>query len=1184
MHCALQRTNSDIQKNSDTRRYSLSKKEQKSFRTSLDDCEVPYVTGRNSDRRCPILSVLFREPDGHWRTVALPPVCPDNINHLVSGTLVNMDTLHLVYPPPINPFKVNRRKVQKGPPLDFTYSVKSFTGRRFTGSAVRHQSRNKTLANKATKWNELSRKSFHNGCSDSSSTIPNGSNSINSSTMSIGNKKINSIAKRSSRKKSRKKGKQSTKVSNEPEVLSEEYANGSSTSEPCGNNDGDGQVSSSTAPEISLPDSGPKNSETPNTCTASSDEVGIPSVGNFENQLLLKDSGFPIFDEVEGIHTQVSCYSDMYTKGYSDMHDSFVLDSISFGSNSGDSTNAGHDEKHAEKEIFKIDISKPPGLSSGKGRFSCQRFLNDVVDNYDHTEEARHGIQGCRSNDMQLVVPNKRSKQNKVAPRTANVSKFGSNGNLHIRIGKENNHSVWQKVQRNDSSDCTGELKKASSVYSRLDLPLREAPLLKRTSNVADVNAFSKSEDKKQQKDKVSKKLKRKTVPSLKQEYNFYSRKGSHASIGGLDGCAKARMDQNDILDISSQLKDKKSLSLVSRSCSPPSCPRGGYQSSKIECMTSGSVHNMKLCQNEMDHFESVCVGNKNSSVQRKWDSLSESNLLQVQSPFYLPHLLCNATSQEVQKEVSLAESIRQNSSSSGSLTHKWMPIGSKNAGLTSSTRSGSSSLEHSDEAASKRWALKDTAKGNVVSNTQNLVSKVAVGCTGQNSEDVTCSSDAIDGRLPKSSTIEDLANNKLDVANCINDSAVSKDLNVFEAESNRILEAVNNACRAQLASEAVQMATGRPIAEFERLLYYSSPVIHQSPNSISCHTCCSRNQVDQVGGVSLCRHETPHITLGCLWQWYEKYGSYGLEIRAEEFGNSKRLGADHFAFRAYFVPYLSGIQLFRNGRSTDSVDINNRLHSSQELSTCRISKTPKKSYSIGSLPIFSVLFPQPDHKEHAVTPPLVNQLCISEQSSASAKDVSAQLADTTGSGDLELLFEYFELEQPQERRPLYDKIKELVRGDGLSHSKVYGDPTKLDSINLNDLHPRSWYSVAWYPIYRIPDGNFRAAFLTYHSLGHLVHRRAKFESRNVDSCIVSPVVGLRSYNAQDECWFQLRPSTPRQTTVTPGLNPCGVLEERLRTLEETASLMARAVVNKGSMTSVNRHPDYEFFLSRRRW
>ncbi|KAM5552107.1 hypothetical protein ABKV19_026793 [Rosa sericea] len=61
-----------------------------------------------------------------------------------------------------------------------------------------------------------------------------------------------------------------------------------------------------------------------------------------------------------------------------------------------------------------------------------------------------------------------------------------------------------------------------------------------------------------------------------------------------------------------------------------------------------------------------------------------------------------------------------------------------------------------------------------------------------------------------------------------------------------------------------------------------------------------------------------------------------------------------------------------------------------------------------------------------------------------------------------------------------------------------------------------------------------------------------------------------------------LRPSAPAQTTLS-NLNPCEILEERLRTLEETASLMSRAVVSKGSMTSVNRHPDYEFFLSRRR-
>lgn len=56
---------------------------------------------------------------------------------------------------------------------------------------------------------------------------------------------------------------------------------------------------------------------------------------------------------------------------------------------------------------------------------------------------------------------------------------------------------------------------------------------------------------------------------------------------------------------------------------------------------------------------------------------------------------------------------------------------------------------------------------------------------------------------------------------------------------------------------------------------------------------------------------------------------------------------------------------------------------------------------------------------------------------------------------------------------------------------------------------------MAWYPVYRIPEGNFRAAFLTYHSLGHLVHRRSAFDSACMDICIVSPVVGLQSYNAQ---------------------------------------------------------------------
>lgn len=56
---------------------------------------------------------------------------------------------------------------------------------------------------------------------------------------------------------------------------------------------------------------------------------------------------------------------------------------------------------------------------------------------------------------------------------------------------------------------------------------------------------------------------------------------------------------------------------------------------------------------------------------------------------------------------------------------------------------------------------------------------------------------------------------------------------------------------------------------------------------------------------------------------------------------------------------------------------------------------------------------------------------------------------------------------------------------------------------------------MAWYPIYRIPEDNFRASFLTFHSLGHLMRRSARINSQTVENCIVCPVVGLQSYNAQ---------------------------------------------------------------------
>lgn len=67
--------------------------------------------------------------------------------------------------------------------------------------------------------------------------------------------------------------------------------------------------------------------------------------------------------------------------------------------------------------------------------------------------------------------------------------------------------------------------------------------------------------------------------------------------------------------------------------------------------------------------------------------------------------------------------------------------------------------------------------------------------------------------------------------------------------------------------------------------------------------------------------------------------------------------------------------------------------------------------------------------------------------------------------------------------------------------------------INSQFLFDSSRFSVAWYPVYRIPDGNFHAAFLTYHSFGSLVQQSGSENMVNGLKHLVSPVVGLQTYN-----------------------------------------------------------------------
>lgn len=948
--------------------------------------------------------------------------CFDQHNQLGSGAQMNMDGLHLVSSPSIDAFRADPPKAQKGPQPDLLSTIKSRKTRNFPGSNVRYQSRNLASANKVTRSSEFSGYSSCHSfvtCSNSYDLIPKRCNAINSPNAFTDSSNVDKAVKKNSRKKTRRKGKQNKKISSdsgstEPEVLSE-YAHGSSTSDTCGyNNNGEELVSYAISPEASLPDGsinkidfegdtiGFNHSEAPETCTSNIDIVettvssmiGECQVINSEIGIRTKDEGFAVLDGgvAEKNPMQISCCDDIHSKSFSDMPDSIVLDSVSVGSNSDDSTDASHSIKSVDKESSRGSFSEAPVFR--KGYFSHKNLLNGVVDKYDHTEGSKHSGQNCSCSDAQLLVAGKRGKQIKTLPRDCGVYKFGGVGNFHGRTGKENNHSVWQKVQKNGADDIC-ELKKGP-IFSEFDISLKEMPSFKRHCNVAEVNISSQTEDKKKPKDKVSKKLKRKNSLGSKQEYISYNGRGSHPNKASLNARAKSNMQQNKMLDMSGPVTKQKGVKSVARSHSQNGCPRTGFQNNRVESVDSESVRSLQAFPDVSEPLGGTCdavssvknhhTEDEDSSLPKSYDSL-DKNLLEVRPPVYLPHLLSNKVSQ-IENECTLAEYCKQNHGS-GSVLQKWIPIGVKDPELITSARFGSSSLDPADGPTGEDWTLRSTDEEKVAS---DLFSSLILGM-GQNSQSANCFFHKDDHIQKLSySTAWMLEHSKNVAANCLISECKHKKFSAFEAESNKIEQAVNDVCRVQLASEAIQMATGGPIAEFERVLHLSSPVICHSP-TLSCCKICSQ---DKVGGALLCKHKTPNISLGCLWQWYEKHGSYGLEVRAEDYESSKRFGVDCFSSRAYFVPFLSAVQLFKD-RTSQPIKNNNGVPASGVLDTCDINETLENS-DVGHLPMFSILVPQPR---------ITN---------------AAQSVDMTWSDDVELLFEYFESDQPQQRRPLYEK------------------------------------------------------------------------------------------------------------------------------------------------------------------
>ncbi|KAI5399095.1 hypothetical protein KIW84_064461 [Lathyrus oleraceus] len=108
------------------------------------------------------------------------------------------------------------------------------------------------------------------------------------------------------------------------------------------------------------------------------------------------------------------------------------------------------------------------------------------------------------------------------------------------------------------------------------------------------------------------------------------------------------------------------------------------------------------------------------------------------------------------------------------------------------------------------------------------------------------------------------------------------------------------------------------------------------------------------------------------------------------------------------------------------------------------------------------------------------------------------------------------------------DKKSSEKSGDSVSSkettnkvSNLAKDDPCIKNLRSSEISPRSWFSVAWYPIYRIPNGptlsDIKASFLTYHNLSTEFKRKTQPEISDNDRKLKTPlpVFGLTTYKVK---------------------------------------------------------------------
>jgi hypothetical protein len=165
------------------------------------------------------------------------------------------------------------------------------------------------------------------------------------------------------------------------------------------------------------------------------------------------------------------------------------------------------------------------------------------------------------------------------------------------------------------------------------------------------------------------------------------------------------------------------------------------------------------------------------------------------------------------------------------------------------------------------------------------------------------------------------------------------------------------------------------------------------------------------------------------------------------------------------------------------------------------------------------------------------------------------------------------------ERPPLAQHADELICSHGDAGSRAVPSPAALRQLPLHSVHPSSWFAVLWHPLYRIPDADLQARFITYHSFGDGATACGNMRR----SAAVRLAGCLMDVGDSTAMWTDHTVAAPDGKVVRW---PCG-MERELLELKDGADHLSRSAVyhfgpHGSVMADLLEHSDYKFVCSLR--